>query len=173
MFQNVRPSRFWEDNLRQRYGFFGPRKAFTDQDCMLRAMGLFLNFFDTLQYGYGLLVTLYQSVLAVEHDQRMNDYGRAVLKRFKFLLKHSHCKHYGDVLFPDQVDYMLQRKTVLAMSLHSRLGKHSPFYLLDQYVTTRIINLSLNDDPYLAPPENYSSLPHRFAALYAADWDDD
>ena len=97
-------------------------------------------------------MTLYQSVLAVEHDQRVNDYGRAVLKRFKFLLKHSHCKHYGDVLFPDQVDYMLQRKTVLAMSLHSRLGKHSPFYLLDQYVTTRIINLSLNDDPYLAPP---------------------
>jgi len=44
------PSRFWEDNLRQRYGFIGPRKAFTDKDCMLRAMGLFLNFFDTLQY---------------------------------------------------------------------------------------------------------------------------
>jgi hypothetical protein len=67
---------------------------------------------------------------------------------------------------------MLQRKTVLAMSMQSRLGKHSPFYLLDQYVTTPIIDLSLNDDPYLAPPENYSSLPHRFAALYAADWDD-
>jgi hypothetical protein len=101
----------------------------------------------------------------------MNDYGRAVLKRFKFLLKHSHCKHYRDVLFPDQVEYILQRKTVLAMSLHSRLGKDSPFYLLDQYVTTTIINLSLNDDPFLAPPENYSSLPHRFAKLYAADWD--
>ena len=90
MFKNVRPSRFWEDNLRQRYGFIGPRNAFTDKDCMLRAMGLFLNFFDTLQYGYGFLVTLNQSVLAVEHDQRVNDYGRAVLKRFKFLLKHSH-----------------------------------------------------------------------------------
>ncbi len=77
------------------------------------------------------------------------------------------------MLFPDQVDYMLQRKTVLAMSLHFRPGKHSPFYLLDQYVTAKIINLSLKDDPYLAPPENYSSLPHRFAALYAADWDDD
>jgi hypothetical protein len=71
MFQNVRPSRFWEDNLRQRYGFVGPRKAFTDEDCMHRAMGLFINLFDTLQYGYGFLVTLYQSVLAVEHDQRM------------------------------------------------------------------------------------------------------
>ena len=73
MFKNVRPSRFWEDNLRQRYGFIGPGKAFADKDCMLRAMGLFLNFFDTLQYGNGFLVTLYQSVLAVEHDQRMND----------------------------------------------------------------------------------------------------
>ena len=50
MFQNVRPSRFWEDNLRQRYGFIGPRNPFTDKDCMLRAMGLFVNFFDTLQY---------------------------------------------------------------------------------------------------------------------------
>jgi hypothetical protein len=173
MFQNVRPSRFWEDNLRQRYGFVGPRKAFTDKDCMFRAMGLFINFFESLQYGYGFLVTLYQSVLAVEHDQRMNDYGRAVLKRFKFLLKHSHCKHYGNVFFPDQVEYMLQRKTVLAMSLHSRLGKDSPFYLLDQYLTTTIINLSLNNDPFLAPTENYSSLPHRFAKLYAADWDDE
>ncbi len=53
MFQNVRFSRFWEDNLRQRYGFVGPRKAFTDKDCMFRAMGLFINFFESLQYGYG------------------------------------------------------------------------------------------------------------------------
>ncbi len=105
----------------------------------------------------------------------MNDYGRAVLKRFKFLLKHSHCKHYGDVLFPDQVEYMFQQKTVLAISLHSRLGKDSPFCLLDQpeYLTTTIINLSLNDDPFLVPPEFYSSLPHSFAKLYAADWDDE
>jgi hypothetical protein len=49
----------------------------------------------------------------------------------------------------------------------------SCFYLLDQYVTTTIINLSLYDDPFLAPPENYSSLPHRFAKLYAADWGDE
>ena len=40
MFKYVRPSRFWEDNLRQRYGFIGPRN---DKDCMLRATGLFLN----------------------------------------------------------------------------------------------------------------------------------
>ena len=133
MFLNVRSSRFWEDNLRQRIGFVGPTEAFTEEDCMRRAMGLFINLFNThLKYGaYGFLVTLYQSVLAIEHDQTMNDYGRAVLKRFKFLLKHSHCKHYCDVLFA-----------------------------------------ALNDDPVLVPTENYSSLKHRFAALYAADRDD-
>ena len=156
MFLNVRSSRFWEDNLRQRIGFVGPTEAFTEEDCMRRTMGLFINLFNThLKYGaYGFLVTLYQSVLAIEHDQTMNDYGRAVLKRFKFLLKHSHCKHYCDVLFPDQVEYMLQRKTVLAMSLHSRLGERSPFTLLGQDLTTTIIDAFLNDDPFLVPTEN-------------------
>ena len=171
MFTNVGFSQFWEDNLRQRPGFVGDRDAFTDEECMHRAMALFIGFFNSyLKYGaYGFLLTLYQSVRAVEGDQNMNDYGRAVLKRFKFLLKHSHCKHYCDVLFPDQVEYMLQRKTALAMSMHSRLGEHSPFHLLDEYLTTTSINLSLNDDPFLVPPANYTSLPHRFAALYAAD----
>ena len=178
MFMNAgtsRLTRFWEDDLRQRIGFVGRTNAFTDEDCMFRAMRLFINFFAKhFQYGgYCFLVTLYQSVLAVEHDQRMNEYGRAVLKRFKFLLKHSHCKHYGDVLFPDQAEYMLQRKTALTMSLHPRLGERSPFSQLDPYLTKTIITFSLNDDPFLGPTENYSSLKHRFAVLYAVDWGDE
>ena len=83
MFMNAgtsRLTRFWEDDLRQRIGFVGRTNAFTDEDCMFRAMRLFINFFAKhFQYGgYCFLVTLYQSVLAVEHDQRMNEYGRAV-----------------------------------------------------------------------------------------------
>jgi hypothetical protein len=31
------------------------------------------------------------------------------LKRLKFLLKHTHCKHYCDVLFPDQIECILPR----------------------------------------------------------------
>ena len=86
-------------------------------------------------------VTLYQSVLAVEHDQRTNKYrdGRAVMKRYKFLLKHSHCKHYCSVHFTDQTEYILQRKTVLAMSLHLRLWTHSLFSRFDPHLIRMIV----------------------------------
>ena len=46
MFLNAgtsRLTRFWEDDLRQRIGFVGPTNAFTDEDCMFCAMGLFIN----------------------------------------------------------------------------------------------------------------------------------
>ena len=67
MFLNVRSSRFWEDNLRQRIGFVGPTEAFTEEDCMRRAMGLFMNLFSThLKYGaYGFLLTLYHRFAAL------------------------------------------------------------------------------------------------------------
>ena len=64
MFKNVRPSRFWEDNLRQRYGFIGPRNAFTDKDCMLRSMGLFLNFLKTITTE--LLMLIFLSLCLIE-----------------------------------------------------------------------------------------------------------
>ncbi len=109
------------------------------------------------------LVTLYKSVLAAEGDQRINEYGRAVLKRLKFHLKLTHCKHYCDVLFPDQIEYILQRKAALAMGLHPRLGKHSLFSRLDDALTGRIFSFSLDND------NNFTSLHNRFAALFAAD----
>ena len=100
MFLNARGC--WKNNLCQRIGFTGPSDAVTEQECMDRAMCIFLGFFnESLKYGsYWHVVTLYQSVLAVEHDQGMNEYGRAVLKRLKFLIKHAHCKHYCNVLYP-------------------------------------------------------------------------
>ena len=58
---------------------------------------------------------------------KVNEFGHTVLKRFKFLLKHSHFKHYCEMRFPDQAEYILQRKTVLAMSLHPSVGRHSFF----------------------------------------------
>ena len=63
MFTNAgtsRLTRFWEDDLRQRIGFVGRTNAFTDEDCMFRAMRLFINFFAKhFQYGgYCFLVTL-------------------------------------------------------------------------------------------------------------------
>ena len=164
----------WKAKLRQGNDFSGHHDAFTDFDCMKRAMGEFIHYYDLyLRFGfYWCLVTLYRSVLAVEHDQTMNEYGRAVMRRFKFLLKHSHCKHYGEVHFPDQVEYILQRKTVMATSLHPRLGRDSLFSLLDPHLTKMIVDFAINDDPFLGSVENYMSLNNRFAALYAADWDD-
>ncbi len=126
---------FWKQKLCRIHGFFGSAYAFTDDDCMRRAMCVFISVYNYwmsgLNFGvYWHLVTLYQSVLVVEHDQRMNEYGRAVMKRYKFLLKHSHCNHYGTVHFPDQTEYILQRKSVLAMSLHPRPGTHSLYFSL-------------------------------------------
>jgi hypothetical protein len=108
-------------------------------------------------------VTLYKSVLAAESDQRINEYGHAVLKRLKFLLKHTHCKHYCDVLFPDQIEDILPRKAALAMGMHPRLGELSLFSRLDDALTRMIFSFSLDND------FNFTSLHHRFAALYAAD----
>jgi hypothetical protein len=174
MIMFLRNAEPWKEKLRREIGFSGRHRTFTDLDCMQCAMDKFIHYYH-FYLGFGLywyLVPLYRSVLAVEHDQRINEYGRAVMKRFKFLLKHSHCKHYGDVHFPDQAEYILQRKAVLAMSLHPRLGRDSPFSLLDPHLTKMIVDFALNDDPFLGREENYKSLNNRFAALYAADWDD-
>ena len=172
MFLNARGC--WKNNLCQRIGFTGPSDAVTEQECMDRAMCIFLGFFnESLKYGsYWHVVTLYQSVLAVEHDQGMNEYGRAVLKRLKFLIKHAHCKHYYNVLYPDQTEYILQRNTALAMGLHSRLGRHSLLSLTDPAIAGMISTISLENDLFLSAENNYTSLHNRFAALYAADWDE-
>jgi hypothetical protein len=58
------------------------------------------------------------------------------------------------------------------MSLHPRLGMHSLFSRLDPQLTKRIVDFTLHDDPFLDPTGNFTSLNNRFAALYAADWDD-
>ena len=83
--------------------------------------------------------------------------------RLKFLLKHTHCKHYCDVLFPDQIECILPRKAALAMGLHPRLGELSLFSRLDDALTGMIFSFSLDND------FNFRTLHHRFAALYAAD----
>jgi hypothetical protein len=132
---------------------------------MKRAMCLFIGFFCnflTFEINW-YLVTLYKSVLAAEGNQRINEYGRAVLKRLKFLLKHTHCKHNCDVLFPDQIEYILQRMAALAMGMHPRLGEHSLFSRLDDALTGMIFSFSLDND------YNLTSLHNRFAALFAAD----
>jgi hypothetical protein len=143
---------------------------------MNHAMHLFIGFFcKFLSFEINwYLVTLYKSVLAAEGelaaedwsaegDQRGNEYGRAVLKRLKFLLKHTHGKHYCDVLFPDQIEDIQQRKAALAMGMHPRLGEESLFYRLDDALTGMIFSFSL-DKLY-----NFTTLHSRFAALYAAD----
>jgi hypothetical protein len=160
----------FEKNLREHIGFTGPSDPITEHESMNRAMCLFIGFYNHYLNSYFLtceinwyLVTLYQSVLAAEGDQRINEYGRAVLKRLKFLLKHTHCKHYCDVLFPDQIECILPRKAALAMGLHPRLGELSLFSQLDDALTGMIFSFSLDND------FNFRTLHHRFAALYAAD----
>ncbi len=60
---------------------------------------------------YCNLVTMYHTVLEVEHEVEINEYGLAVLRKAKFLLRHAHCKHYCEIFFPDQKEYILQLKT--------------------------------------------------------------
>ncbi len=106
MFLNAEGCNF-DKNLREHIGFTGPSGPITEHESINRAMCLFIGFFCkflTFEINW-YLVTLYKSVLAAESDQRINEYRHAVLKRLKFLLKHTHFKHYCDVLFLDQIEY--------------------------------------------------------------------
>jgi hypothetical protein len=173
MFLKACSCEIWKDEMRRRAGFTGHLTTVpTEREYMDRAMAIFCNFFNIyLKDGfYCNLITLYYSVVEGEHDQEINEYGRAVLKRLKFLLKHAHCKHYCHVFFPDQTEYILQRKTALAMGLHSRLGAQSFMRFLDPTLTEMVAVFSLNGDPFLDNKANYTSLHNRFAALHAADW---
>jgi hypothetical protein len=152
-------------HLRHQIGLTVPSEPTSEKRCMKRAMEIFIFFFcNFLSFENNWnLVTLYKSVLAAEGDQSINEYGRAVLKRLKFLLKHTHGKHYCGVLFPDQLEEILQRKAALAMGMHPRLGKLSHFSRLDDALTGMIFSFSLDN------VNNFASLHNRFAALYAAD----
>ncbi len=64
---------------------------------------------------YCNLVTLYHTVMDIEHEVEINEYGRANLRKMKFLLRHAHCKHYHEICFLDQIEYIiLQRKHAMA-----------------------------------------------------------
>ena len=148
--------RFWKEKLRRIHGFVGPAYAFTDDDCMRRPMGVFISvdncWLSGLNFGvYLRLVTLYQSVLAVEHDQE-NERIRA--------------RCYETIQIPAQV-FTLPRPNRVhsaakncvgngsAMTLHHRLGTQSLFSLLDSHLTRMMLDFTLHDDPFLDPTGNY------------------
>jgi hypothetical protein len=152
-------------HLRKQIGFSVPSEPTYEHRCMNRAMEIFIFFYcNYLSFENNwILLTLYKSVLAAEGDQRINEYGRDVMKRYKFLLKHTHGKHFNGVIFPDQLEDIPQRKAALAMGMHPRLGELSHFFRLDDALTGMIFSFS-HDNMY-----NFATLHNRFAALYAAD----
>ena len=85
---------------------------------MSRAMSIFWYFLRVyLKDGFDCnLVTLYLTVMEVKQEVEINEYERAVLRKMKYLLGHGHGKHYCEIFFPDQIEYILQRKTAMAMS---------------------------------------------------------
>jgi hypothetical protein len=98
-----------------------------------------------------------------------NEYGHAILRKMKFLLRHAHCKHYCEVFFPNQIEYILQRKNAMAMGQHSRLGQDSLVHCLDPALIKMSVCWSLDGDQFLANAVNYMSLNNQFEALYAKE----
>jgi hypothetical protein len=56
---------------------------------------------------------------------------RAIVRKMKFLLKHALCKHYCEIFFPDQIEYIFAAKKCDGDGLHSRLGQDSVVLCLD------------------------------------------
>jgi hypothetical protein len=178
MFLAACSSERWKQELRGRIGFPGHQQDVSEKESMSRAMSIFCYILSVYLDGFSSycnLATLYLTVMEVEHEVEINEYWRAVLRKIKFLLRHAHCKHYCDIFFPDQIEYILQRKTARAMSLCSRLrlGRDSLVHCLDSALIKNTVCWSLDGDTFLANSVNYTSLDivdNQFEALYAADW---
>jgi hypothetical protein len=83
----------------------------------------------------------------------INGYGRANLRKMNVLLRHSHCKHYCEICFSDQIEYIIsQRKHAMAMGLHSRRGQDNLVLCLDPAL------IKVDGDLFLANAVNYMSL---------------
>ena len=124
----------------------------TPYQVMENALAFFIYFYCNMVYRFGegtyntfLLPVVYQSVLQLIEDPRLNGQGVEIFKRIAFILRNVHCAHCMVRIFPTQIASVAQRRLAVCMSQHRRLGSDSMMRLLDDMTILRITVQSSDD----------------------------
>ena len=123
---------------------------------MGKVMDIMLNFYihrictlgnrwSTGMYNGFHLTLFYQSAAEIIQEQKLNGKGHDIMRRLMFVLKHVHCEHYADTIFPSQWQYIFQRRLAVAMACHPRLGGDSGIAQMDAEMIRLLGLKSLHD----------------------------
>ena len=77
------------------------------------------------------LTLFYQCAAEITQEQRLHVNTFNILQRVIFVLKHMHCQHHTDYIFPSQWQYIFSRRLAVAMALHPQPGRGSWIALFD------------------------------------------